>query len=478
MGTFHEWQDGTSQRRDERLGLRTEHQLRVGEKMWIQNANGQIREITGIAARRQITEDFIDSETFAKHMEDVTFLEAATLPDGRHVYRLEVQPRGGEPYFIGIDTTTWLLDEKSYIDNDSVTELYYDDYHVVDGFLVPYKEVESNGTNPAYDVTSVVEHVTVNQPIAASVFAPLNNNAVAESAPVVVPVSIHKNLPFVDVTLSDHTYHFLVDSGSQRDVIDTRVASELGLHPEGTVEIIGAARVRALGAVELPPLHVGGAVFTSQLATVFQLGQIPSDIRIDGVLGEPFFQSSELRFDPDKNTLTIAQPGTLPALGDKLDVDTDRELIEMRAKVNRTADTRVVVDTGNAQEVLVYQSFLAAHPNVVNYAGSLHVQNQGAGGSTNAVATIIEEVQIGNYHLFNRYGNVILENSGAFADKIDGGNIGYPTIHNFIDTFDIANHALYLARAGSYDDGRGRAQIERLNPLQRMRTFTKAQQTR
>jgi hypothetical protein len=110
----------------------------------------------------------------------------------------------------------------------------------------------------------------------------------------------------------------------------------------------------------------------------------------------------------------------------------------------------------------------------VNYAGSLHVQNQGAGGSTNAVATSLEELQIGNYHLYNRYANVILASAGAFADKIDGGNVGFPTIRNFIATFDVAHRALYLQRASTYDDGRGRSAIEHIN-TRPMRAFTRAQ---
>ena len=56
-GTFHEWQQGDSERRDESLGIRTERTLRVGDKLWQQNPNGEIRELQGIVARRQVTED-------------------------------------------------------------------------------------------------------------------------------------------------------------------------------------------------------------------------------------------------------------------------------------------------------------------------------------------------------------------------------------------------------------------------------------
>lgn len=464
-GDFHEWQEGTSQRRDERLGLRTEHQLRVGDRMWIQNASGQIREIQGIAARRQITEDFIDSGEFLSHAEDVRFLERATLRDGRQVYRLEIQPRGGEPYIVGIDATNWLVDEKSFVDNDSVQEIYYTDYRVVDGLLIPYKEVDSTGTNDAYDITATVDKVIVDQPIAASVFAPLSPLGVDEHGPVTVPVELHQGLPFIVVSIGGHKYHFLVDSGSQGDVIDPSVASDLGLHPEGTVEIEGARRTRGIGAVELPPVSIGSAVFTSQLATVFDLGKIPSGtVKLDGVLGGPFFSAAELRFDPDRSTLTIAPPGSLPSVGEKISVDTDRELVEINGRVDREADTRLIVDTGSSAELLIYTSFLKAHPSVVSTLGSKPVYNQGAGGSTTAVGTVVDELQIGSYHLFNRRTDVILSTVGAFGDRIDGGNVGFPTLHNFVTTFDLANRAMYLSRAGTYDDGHDRPRTENINP--------------
>ncbi|MEO9169878.1 MAG: hypothetical protein ABI282_00960, partial [Candidatus Baltobacteraceae bacterium] len=68
--------------------------------------------------------------------------------------------------------------------------------------------------------------------------------------------------------------------------------------------------------------------------------------------------------------------------------------------------------------------------------------------------------KIGPYHLYNRNANVMLASAGAFADRNDGGNIGFGVLRNFVTTFDLANHALYLQKARQFDDGRGRTVTE------------------
>jgi hypothetical protein len=73
-------------------------------------------------------------------------------------------------------------------------------------------------------------------------------------------------------------------------------------------------------------------------------------------------------------------------------------------------------------------------------------------------------LDLGQQRLYNRYTHVILSSSGAFADRNDGGNVGYGVLHNFIATFDLANRTLYLTKARGFDDGRLRQRTESLFP--------------
>ena len=336
----------------------------------------------------------------------------------------------------------------------------YADYQVVSGMLVPYTEIDSNG-DTKFDVTSHVKSVIVDQPIADSIFAPLAPETIASVRPFACRSRFITDCPFVKVVISGHTYRFLIDSGSQGNVLDPHVSNELGLHPEGTLEIRGAERTPSLGVVETPPMQVGGIELPSRIASVLDLSKIlRGPVTIDGVLGYPFFAAAELRFDPDSNELTIAKPGLLPALGEKLDVDTDRELAEIEATIDGTAKTRLLVDTGNSNELLLFQSFINAHQGLILFAGNPSVANRGAGGSTAAVTAMVDELEIGKQRLYNRYTDVILASAGAFADRNDGGNVGYGVLHNFIATFDLADRSIYLEKARSFDDGRFRQRTE------------------
>jgi len=143
------------------------------------------------------------------------------------------------------------------------------------------------------------------------------------------------------------------------------------------------------------------------------------------------------------------------ALNAEAKIDTDRQLPEMTASVD-DADGRFVIDTGNSNEVLLFKGFIDKHPGLVSFAGHGFVSNRGVGGSTAAVGTTVSDLHIGPYHLYNRYANVMLSTVGAFADRNDGGNVGYGVLKNFVTTFDLANGVIYLDKARGFDDGRFR----------------------
>jgi len=452
-GTFHEWKEGSSERNDISFGIRTERTLRLGDRVWVQDANGEIRQLQGIVARRLVTEDFIDSDSFATHPESVHFVARETLADGRDVYMLRIAPPNGEPYQIGIDAENWLIDSSSYVDHDTTRTSTFSDYRVIDGLLIPFTEVDSDGRHN-FDVTSQVTNVTVDQPIAADVFTPFAVAAVDNAAPVTVPYLERGGHIFAKVSIEGKSYLFLVDSAAQADVFDTTLVAKLGLQPEGRVEVTGAGQVSSPGVVKAPPISLGGVTFPMRVATVIHLPPFPST-SVDGILGYPFFAAAELRFDPTEDTLTIAQPGALQPDGARLEVDTDRELPEVVAKI-QDASTRVIVDTGDSRELLLFKSFMDQHPGLVSLAQVGPRLNSGIGGSVDAVGAIVNVLQLGPYHLFNRYTDVVLGTTGAFADQNDGGNVGYGSLRNFVVTFDLANHGLFLQPAQDFDDGHDR----------------------
>ena len=50
----------------------------------------------------------------------------------------------------------------------------------------------------------------------------------------------------------------------------------------------------------------------------------------------------------------------------------------------------------------------------------------------------------------------MLATNGAFADRVDAGNVGLGVLRNFVATFDLGNAAMYLTPGTAFDDGRRR----------------------
>jgi hypothetical protein len=251
---------------------------------------------------------------------------------------------------------------------------------------------------------------------------------------------------------------FLLDSGSQGMLIDPVSAKRAGLAGEGTMEIRGARRTQGLGVAALDSLEVGGARFPAGVVSIVDLSAVTYEGKsIDGVLGYPFFAASELRIDPEKLTMTIARPGSLPAQGSSVAVDTDRELPEIIAVINGVP-ARFLVDTGNSNELLVFHAFVDAHRGLVNYSNAhAFAPNRGVGGSSAVVPATVDEIQIGPYKLYNRRAGIVLSDNGAFADSEEAGNIGWASLKNFNITFDLANQSLSLEKTRWFDEGRGRS---------------------
>lgn len=457
-GAYHSWQTGGKARYDEQFGARRETSLRVDGKEYVVNQSGNVRQLHGLLLARQHTEDFIDTGDFAEQPKYDTLVGQTPLPDGRSAYEVRVAPPNGQPETIYLDTQTLMIDRVGYDEVDGTSTEDYYDYGRFAGVLVARREVDSNGDR-AYDVIRYAEKIVVDKPIPAQVFAVPQTSVVQTDKPVTVPLVEHYGHYYAQVRVGTRDYTFLVDTGAQSVVLDTHVAREQGLKTVGKLEVAGAQRTGGLGIASLDSVQIGGATLPVHLVAVLPLHGATGQFDADGVLGYPFFASAEVTIDPVAKTMTFSKPGAMHAAGEAMPVDVDRQLVEVQGKVNG-AEGRFVVDTGNSTELLVFDPFMKAHPYLVQYQHRHFANDYGVGGSVQAVTAIIDELDIGNYRLFNRYANLMLSQQGAFADRFDAGNIGMGALRNFVVTFDLANEQMYLQRSAAFDDGRYRARID------------------
>ena len=458
MGAYHSWQTDGKVRYEEQFGVRTETSLRVGGKEYVINESGNVRELHGLLLARQHTEDFIDTGDFVSQPKYDTFAGAKQLPDGRSAYEIVVAPPDGQAEAVDLDAKTLMIDRISYDDEDGTSTEDFYDYKRFAGVLVAQKEVDSNGDRD-FDVTRYAQKIFVDRQIADGVFAVPQTTLVETDKPVTVPLIEHNGHYYARIHVGTRDYTFLVDTGAQSVVLDKHVATEQGLKSVGRLEVSGAQRTGGLSIAPLDSIQIGGVTLPVHLVTVLDLRGVTGQYDADGVLGYPFFASAEVTLDPVAKTMTFGKPGTLHPGGEAIAVDVDRQLVEVQGKVNG-AQGRFVVDTGNSTELLVFEPFMHAHPYLVAYQQRHFANDYGVGGSVRAVSTIVDELDVGNYRLFNRFANLMLTDSGAFADKFDAGNIGMGVLQNFVVTFDLANAQMFLQRSAAFDDGRYRTRLD------------------
>jgi len=119
---------------------------------------------------------------------------------------------------------------------------------------------------------------------------------IVAGALLVIPVKINQS----------GTFDFMVDTGSQLNVIDPALAAQLGLKSEGTVGLVTTAAYSQATVGVLESLQAGSHVVLKPLVVIQDLGSIQAaDPRIRGVLGENFLAHFDLLIDYSRGLICL-----------------------------------------------------------------------------------------------------------------------------------------------------------------------------
>jgi len=417
----------------------------------VRNESGNVRELAGYLRRRARTEEFIDSGAFIKAPERSRFLGFGTLA-GKRAWRIEVDAQGGEPETLWIDVESGLPLRLEYLEGDGPTTIDFSDWRTIAGRRVPFRAVSSDG-DPRFDVVEQTTSMIVDGPIDPNVFAPLASNTIEAAGVESVPLRDLDGHIACRVTLAGKPYTFLLDTGAQSVVIDTSVARSAGIDQTGSLEVRGAVRAGGLSVVTLPPIGIGEATLRGIIGTSLDLaGSTRGMARFDGILGYPFFAAALVELDFKRHLMRFGPPDSFEPRGVRIPLDVDRELPEAVLRVDGRVSAPFIVDIGNSGELLIYKPFADAHPGLAPFTGNT-TRNIGIGGSNATFRTQVDRLELGDIPVYRRTTDVVLATQGAFADRVDAGNLGLGTLREFIVTFDLSHNAMYLERGEDFDDG-------------------------
>lgn len=449
-GIFHIVRDGTNEREDDDMGVRHETTLRLGDRFFVRNANGNVRELRGYLHRRALTEDFLASGSFASRPEFSRFAGWGDV-NGVRVWRLEVRASGGEPETLWIDPASGLPLRLEYLDGDGPSYVEYGDWREVAGRKMPFREVLTDGDR-RFDTVQQTTSVVIDRPVDRSAFAPLQPRLLATDHVHVVPLVERDGHVGVTVRCAGRDWFFLLDTGAQSILVDSAVVKAANVESQGAMEVRGATRSGGLSIATLPSLAIDGAAMNDVVVSALDLGaNTGGRLHVDGILGYPFFASALVEMDFAHHLMRFGPPGSFAPQGTRVALDVDRELAEASFRAN-DIEAPFIVDTGNAGEMLLYRPFVDAHPGIVPFSRTSS-WNFGIGGSNAAYRTTLDALDIAGIALYHRSVDVVLAREGAFADRVDAGNVGLGVLKNFVVTFDLDRAAMYLTPSAEFDDG-------------------------
>jgi predicted aspartyl protease len=155
-------------------------------------------------------------------------------------------------------------------------------------------------------------------------------------------------------------YDFLLDTGSHYTMVDPSLAKRMHLALETQVEIATLGAQGTFALVDVPRIDAGNHVLMHQDAVVYNLKNLPTAIRLDGILGESFLSHFDLLIDNEHHLLCLDETGTmrpepkgvrLPFLAS--DGTTVTSSIVVEANLSGVAKpVRLKLDSGANQSVL------------------------------------------------------------------------------------------------------------------------------
>jgi hypothetical protein len=442
-GDFTLWVDGDRSREDDSFGPGTQRQYRMGDREFVVDANGIVRELRGSLLRRARTAHIIDDARLAS-TRDCCVLKGETTIGDRPAFEVVVTAKDGEPETLYLDGETGYPLRLEYEEADGLTTVEFADWRSIGGRRFAFRRIESSGDH-RYDIRQTTESVEPAPAFAQNLFTLPPSRLVESEGVQEIAFDAGRSDITVPVQIGGKQFHFLLDSGSQDIVLDRRVAKALSLTEQGDLQVLGTARAGGVAIARLPELKVAGATFRDLVVNTLDLAKLTAGaIKADGILGYPFFGQALVELDLKHLRMRFGRPGAFAIAGERVPVELDRSLPEVPMEAN-TVSGNFLIDTGNSADLLVFRTFLDRHPGML--ASSFTIRSSvGVGGFAKTYHTAVATLHVGSFVLNDVSTDVILSTSGAFADRFLAGDAGAGVLKNFIVTFDFPNDALYLAK--------------------------------
>lgn len=200
--------------------------------------------------------------------------------------------------------------------------------------------------------------------------------------------------------------NFIVDTGSNRTIIDKRLADRLELRPT-KAQLTAINAIAAVAESTVAEIQVGSRRFTSVPVLVSDLTPLrqPLGAQLDGIIGTDLLGHDQLGIDYRTRTLTL---GECSAGNFRVPFETTTQLAGVRANIDGRP-VRLLVDTGASATLLFRAGHLAP-------AKASTDRGFGFAGQMAVSRSLLRDASLGEDSLANRPAFVVDHRPDDLAD--------------------------------------------------------------
>lgn len=463
--------------------LRTEMDLKImksltvydGEKGWVQDPNGQVRELAGMELEDVKSEIYLSlyGYLFPERAKGEVEYLGREEDGGINYYVIQVAPEEAEPVKMFINPETYLIDKTVSKHDIVVVTNYFSDYKDFGGIKVATSLVTNMG-DTAYDIRSTLANMELNPELSDDLFKiplPMEKDYQFPSGKnsVEIPFVLNSNHIHIPVGIAQtgkrllggaKPLNFLLDSGAGMPVLDTEAAKDLGLKTVGKFEGHGVGEAtQEVNLVTLSSIRLGDLVIDSVSAATIGLKPLNKyeGMPVEGILGYDIFSRFVVKIDYENQKLTLYEPSSFEyeGKGETLPITLESNHPHIKAKIDGQYEGNFVIDCGARTSLSLHTPFVQKHDLLAKTGKKLDVfSGIGIGGKVMGKVARVKSIQIGSFRISAPLTTLASSEKGAFASEKIDGNIGGGILKRFTVIFDYPNKRMILEpnRNFAYED--------------------------
>lgn len=435
-----------------------------GKQVWSQDTSGQPRPEGGENARQGAADEAyrgVMGYWYPQRWEaQIECLGEKKDDQGRGFQVLQITPKGGRPFQVWIDATTYLIDhtvEKQEIETRSN---YFSDYRSMNGVKVPFAVLSTNG-DKQYDQHIKLQNIEFNKPVQESMFVmpvppPPDFTIAGGKTSTTVPFELLNNHIYLQVRLNNRgPFRLLCDTGGA-NIITPEMSRQLGLKSEGALQGRGVGeKSEDVGLVKIQSVQIGDVTLDNQLFAVYPMESFSKveGVPVNGLVGYEVFKRFVTKVDYEHSMLTFTTPATFKYTGNGTVVPFifNDHIPQVEGAIDGMAG-KFDIDTGSRSSLDLLGPFVEKNDLVKRYNARLDATTGwGVGGAARSLVTRAKVLTLGKVEVPNPVTELTLQKKGAFSSVYVAGNVGAGVLKRFNVTFNYKDQQIIFERNANFD---------------------------